>query len=251
MRRLAPVGSGGLGDGFPTVVWALVSIVFATWALQFFAVTAPLIGLLRLTPAVWRSGFVWQLASYPFAGIGPPTPWILLELFIVAMFAASVVARTGRRGLWRLVLISAAIGGAAAVGVDALASTWRGAAASYPLVQGQRVLMAILVAAFATLNPRATIHLFFVLPMPARWFIPLEVLLAFIGFLASKDLPGFIGLLVAIGVAWALMRGGGVGRALRDLRLRIEAAWIRLRMRSQRRRRGFVVVPGGKDSRPN
>ena len=87
--------------------------------------------------------------------------------------------------------------------------------------------------------------------MPARWFIPLEVLLAFIGFLASKDLAGFVGLLVAIAAAWMVMRGGGIGRGLKELRLRAEAAWIRLRLRDQRRRRGFVVVPGGKDQRPN
>ena len=45
--------------------------------------------------------------------------------------------------------------------------------------------------------------LFFVLPIEARWFLGLEVLFAFLGFLNSKDLAGFIG--VVSGVAMMIL----------------------------------------------
>lgn len=250
MRRVATAG-GGLGDGLPRPVWVLLTIVFATWSLQFFAVTAPLVALLRLTPEVWRSGFLWQILTYPLIGVGPASPWILLELFVLAMFAASLVQRLGRRGMWRLLAVSAVVGAVAAVAVDAIASTWGGGALAYPLMQGQRALLAAVIAAFATLNPRATIMLFFVIPMPARWFLPLELLLAFIGFLATKDFAGFVGLVAIIAAAWVLARGGGAGRGMLELRLQVEAWWLRQRMGSARRKRGFTVIPGGRDERPN
>ena len=60
------------------------------------------------------------------------------------------------------------------------------------------MLLAIFIAAFATLNRNATILLFFVLPIQARWFLWLEVLFAFIAFLGSHDLPGFLGITTAV-----------------------------------------------------
>lgn len=249
--RYAQRTTGGLGAGIPPMVWGLVAVVFVLWALQFFAVTAPLVALLRLTPLAWRSFFLWEIVTYPFAGSGAANAWILVELFILALFATSVVERLGRRGFWRLILFGAVAGAAATLVVDAVASIWGGGALSYPLIQGQRALLALMIAAFATLNPRATIMLFFVIPMPARWFLPLELLLAFIGFLSTKDLPGFVGLVVAIGTAWVLCRGGGLGKALRELRLRTEAAWLRRRLSSRRRGSGFRVVQGGRDEKPN
>ena len=49
----------------------MLVVVFVTYSMQFFAPTSWLVALLRLTPQVWQSGFVWQLVTFPFAGAGP------------------------------------------------------------------------------------------------------------------------------------------------------------------------------------
>ena len=51
--------------GRPTPdVTLLVAVLFGTYALQFFEATAIVPALLRLTPALWRAGFLWQLVTY-------------------------------------------------------------------------------------------------------------------------------------------------------------------------------------------
>src|SRR5690606_3048772 len=100
-------------SGMPRDVVALVAIVFVTFSLQFFSQTFWLTELLRLTPAVWMRGTVWQVFTYPLAGYGPPTFWILLELLILFWFGRDVLARLGRRWFWRLLAWSC--GGAAVV----------------------------------------------------------------------------------------------------------------------------------------
>jgi hypothetical protein len=112
-------------------------------------------------------------------------------------------------------------------------------------MQGQRVLIAIFVAAFATANRRATILFMFVIPIEARWFLGLEILFAFIGFLQTRDLAGFLGICTAVGVAYLYIRSGGGRRtSLREMRLRMEKWWIQRKMERMRKKRGFRVIPG-------
>jgi hypothetical protein len=99
-------------------------------------------------------------------------------------------------------------------------------------MQGQRTLLAFAIAAFATLNRHATILLFFVLPIQARWFLWLEVLFAFIAFLATKDLAGFVGICVVVGGTYALLSAGGPGRMLPGLALAPRSAGARARARA-------------------
>lgn len=235
----------GLGGPVPKDVWVLLAVVLATFSLRFFGSTAWLPAVLSLTPAVWRLGFLWQLVTYPFIGFGQPNFWFLLELLILLMFARDVFWRLGRRRFWRLLVLAALAGGAVAVLVD-LARLAAGSpfAGALPLLQGQRTLLAVLIAAFATLNGEATIYLFFVLPIRARWFLGLEVLFAFLAFLGTRDLAGFLGLCVAIGFTWWWLQGRG--RRGRELWLRLQERWMRWRLARMRRRRGFTVVRGSK-----
>ena len=68
----------------------------------------------------------------------------------------------------------------------------------------------IVIAAFATLYGNATILLFFVLPIQAKWFLLLEIVFAFMGFLGSGDLGGFLGIVAAVGVVYDILSRGGV-----------------------------------------
>jgi hypothetical protein len=237
---------GGLGSSGPPPrdLAILLAVVFVTFSMQFFDTTARVIALLRLTPLAWQAGYVWQLASYPFIGFGPPSLWFLLELLVLYWFGQATYQMLGRRRFFRT-LLEAALGGAlVAVAVHAAGSLLGAASASpFLLLQGQRMLAAVLISAFACLLANATIYLFFILPVQARWFIPIEILIAFLGFLGTKDLPGFLGICAAVGIVWVRLTRGSFRRSGRELRLRWTERFLRWRMRGLRRRRGFRVVP--------
>jgi hypothetical protein len=248
-RTLRPGGiGGGLTEPVPQDIWALLAIVLGTFSLRFFASTAWLPTLMQLSPAVWQRGFLWQLVTYAFVGGGASGLWLLVSLLILYMFAGDVRRRLGRRGFWRLLLAAVAVGGATAVAVQLLVNWVAGTPGlgPFPILQGERILLAVLIAAFATLAGDAVIYLFFVLPIRAAWFLGLEVLFAFLAFLSTRDLAGMLGVWAAVGYTWAALRGGRGRPALRELWLKAQERWFRLRLRQMKRKRGFEVLPGGK-----
>ena len=231
-----------LGDPPPRDLLILMAVLFVTFSLNFFEGTRAIPALLSLTPAVWQQGFLWQLVTYLFAP-QPGSPfWFLLTLLIVFLFGKQVRARVGRRGFWLLLLQSAVTASVVAVGAQLLLSL-AGLASPYPfvLMQGDRMVIAILIAAFATLFRGAVIHLFFVLPVRARDFLWLEVLFAFMGFLLSGDFVGFLGITAAVAMTYGSLTGGA-RRMLREWRLRIERLLIEIRLRRMRKRRGIRLV---------
>ncbi len=244
---------GGLTGPVPRDIWLLLGVILVTFSLRFFEATAFGAALLRLTPLVWQRGFLWQLFTYPFAGTGAPSFWFVVELLILFMFGRDVYLRLGRRGFWQLLIVTAAVAAVTAVLIQLLLSL--GGAEPQPttfaLMQGQHMVLVILIAAFATLNGGATIYLFFVLPVVARWFIGLEILFAFLGFLSTRDLSGFLGVCVAVGFTWWTLTPGRKSLELREGWLRLQAWWIKLRLGWMKKRRGFRVVQGEKkDSDP-
>jgi hypothetical protein len=255
MQRPTTTGFGGggfgLGSGTPVPrdLVAVLAALFATFSLQFFDATAIIPAALRLTTAVF-SGFVWQVLTYPFIGWGGSGLWFLLELLILFWFGRDVFWRLGRRRFW-LLLARAAVGAAVvALVVQLLMSLSGNAAAGYgafQLMQGQRILLAVVIAAFATLWGEATILLFFVLPLKARWFLWLEILFAFIGFLESKDLAGFAGICTAVFLTYSGLQRGGAGDLLHSWRKRAEAFILRQRLERLKRKRRFDVIDGDKD----
>ncbi len=250
-------GGGGMGGGLtgpvPRDIWLLLGAILVTFSLRFFAGTALVAALLKLTPLVWQRAFLWQLVTYPFAGAGAPSFWFVLELLILFMFGRDVYWRLGRNGFWRLLVVTSVVAAVAAVAIQ-LVFQLAGAPpepTAFALMQGQHMLLVILIAAFATLNGEATIYLFFVLPVQARWFLGLELLFAFLGYLSIRDLSGFVGICVAVGFTWMTLKPGRAELGLREIWLRLQAAWIRLRLGWLKKRRGFHVVQGDKkDSDP-
>lgn len=248
-RQFGGGGGGGTTLGLtgpvPRDLIVLLATVFVTFSLQFFAVTAVIPALARLTPAVWQRGFLWQLLTYPFVGVGQPGIWFVLELLILFLFGREMFQRLGRRNFWNLLVWVGTIAAVVAVVVQLVAA----AAGTLPstafaLMQGQRMLLAILIAAFATVYGRATILLFFVLPIQARWFLGLEIVFAFLGFLSTRDLAGFLGLCAAVGATYLFLSPGPARGNLRELWLRTQERWFRFRLDRARRRRGLRVVRG-------
>jgi hypothetical protein len=250
-------GGGGRGSGFglgsgapvPQDLVAILVALFVTFSLQFFESTAIFPAVLRLTPAVF-GGFVWQIVTYPLIGWGGSGLWFLLELLILFWFGRDVFWRLGRRRFWLLV-VRAAVGAALVALVVQLLQTLSGGAlaglAAFQLMQGQRILMVIVIAAFATLWGEATILLFFVLPVKARWFLWIEILFAFIGFLESKDFAGFCGVCAAVFLTYSALQSGGVGSVLHNWRKRAEVVILQRRLDRLKKRRRFDVIDGDKD----
>lgn len=224
---------GGLSTPPAPDLVTLLAIVFTTFTLQFFEATAWLPALLRLTPALWQDGYLWQLVTYPFAGFGPPSLWFLLELLILYMFGNQVYWRLGRRRFWQVLLGSTAT---AALVATLVALAVGDHPLGFTLMQGQRTLLALCIAAFAASFGDATILLFFVLPVKARWFVWIELAVAFIAYLSTRDLAGFAGVCAAVAGGFFAAAGPSGGRrawlSLQELRLRLA---LRLRRRPRLR----------------
>ncbi|MFH1175775.1 MAG: hypothetical protein V1750_00090 [Acidobacteriota bacterium] len=237
---------GPVGRPPPDLV-VLLATLFVTYACQFFDATAVIPALLRLSPLVWERGYLWQLLTYPASGFGPPSFWILLELFIVYWFGRDVLGRLGRRRFWRLLVLATAGAGIAAVAVELACERMAPGLTSplpFQLVQGQRALMVVLLAAFGTLYGDTTVLLFFVVPIKARWFIWLGILLGFVAFLDSKDLAGFAGISAATFYTLALLARGGSGKTLgRWWRGRKQARLLRQLDRARLRSRLRILEP--------
>lgn len=251
MTPIRAAGGGGIGltGPVPRDIWLLLAVVFGTFSLQFFTATAWLPVALRLTPDVWRHGFLWQVVTYPFIGTGRPGFFFVLELLVLLMFGRDVYHRLGRRGFWNLLIRGALLAAVVAVAVALLQTALGGApsTAQFVLMQGQHFVITVLIAAFATLNANATILLFFVLPIQARWFLLLEIVFAFMGFLGTGDLAGFCGLCAAVGAGIWLVGGRFAGGAWREIGLRARQAWLSARLAWIKRRRGLRVVPRDED----
>jgi len=244
-------GFGGLMDGTPPPrdLLVLLGVLFATFSLQFFEGPRALLELFSLNGGVFR-GYLWQLVTYPFVATATSGLWFLLELLILFWFGRTVFVRLGRRRFWQ-VLMTAAIGASvAAVLVEWIAISVSPSFVHAPFLAmlGQRMVLTILIAAFATIFGDATILLFFVLPVKARWFLWLEILFAFVFyFLPVKDLAGFVGTCVAVFLTYSSLQPGGPQRVLRVWRKRMEERILRARLGRMRRRRRFDVIEGDKD----
>ncbi len=237
-------GAGAPGGRPAPDLVALLVVVFATYSLQFFEATAVVPAVLRLSPAVWRLGWAWQLLTYALVGFGGPSPWILLELLVTYWFGQAVRSRLGRRRFWTVLLAASAGSSVVAALVQVAAAAVMGGtptALPFQLMQGQRILLTIMVAAFATLWGDATILLFFVVPLQARWCLWLGVLLAFVAYLGSKDLAGFAGICAGTAIT-ALVLAPSRGRRLRTLWLEWRRRRISRRLDRLARRRGMRVV---------
>jgi hypothetical protein len=247
-------GLGGLSSGMPTPrdIVAILIVLLATLALGSFASTAIVPALLQLSPAVYV-GQVWRLVSYPFIGAGAPSFWFLIALLMVFWFGRDIFWKLGRRRFWKILLISSAGAAVAAALVQLLlllAGVQIPLASIFGLMQGQNMMLTIFIAAFANLFGEATILFMFVLPIKARWFLWLEILIAFVAFLGSKDFAGFIGVATAVGLTTAQLTPGGPRHLLWRWRKQLDRLIVQLRLARLRRRRRFDVFDGrGGDDR--
>ena len=234
-------GAGNFAPAPPDIVFLLVAL-FVSFSLSAFDGLAKIVWLLQLTPAVYRLGFVWQVLTYPvaaeFSGF-----FFLLALFMVYQFGSGPCRLLGRKEFWKVFLLATVFGGITALGTQLLLEVGGLAQrADFVLMQGERMTLAVLTAMFAVLYANATIMFFFVLPIPARILIWIELLIAFVAFLATKDFAGFVGIAVGIGTVWAWLTGKGPRRLIAELERRFEVWRARRRYEKLKKKSGFRVV---------
>lgn len=248
-RTILGGGGGGLSGPIPRDLIVIAAVLLVTVTLSSFPSTRLIPQLLTITPAAWQSGFVWQVATYPYVEARGPSLGFVINLILLFLWGRDVYWGLGRRHFWRLLVIASVGAGLLAVLADA-AGTLAGWVPLQRFVLMQSwTLLAILLAAWARAHRGATILFMFILPIEAGWLIALEILLAFLGFLMTKDLPGFVGVCAAIGISWSyIARGGKIGPrkgGLREMRLRMERWWIQRKLDRMKKKRGFRVVSGG------
>lgn len=252
-RSILGGGGGGLSGPIPRDLLLIGASLLVTVTLSSFEGTRPITQLLTITPAVWQRGFLWQLVTYPFVEASGPSLFFVINLVLLFLWGRDVFWGLGRKHFWRLLLFATVGAGLLATLTDVLASLAGWVPPTRFLLLQSWTLLSILLAAWARAHRGATILFMFILPIEAGWLIALEILLAFLGFLTTRDLPGFVGICAAIGISWYyIARSGKIGlgkRDLREYRLRMERWFIQRKLDRAKRKRGFRVIPGGGETR--
>ena len=75
-------------------------------------------------------------------------------------------------------------------------------------------------------------------------FLLLELVFAFLGFLSTRDLAGFIGLCTAVGVTYYFLSPDRARGGLREMQLKAQEKWFRFRLGRLKKSRGLRVVRG-------
>jgi len=123
-------------------------------------------------------GYVWQLLTFQFLHGG--VPHLVFNLLGLYFFGRPVEERMGRVPFLKLYLVSGMIGGLCQAGLGFIMPQVFGG----PVV-GASAGLCGLIAAFALLEPNATILLFFILPIRAKYFLPLSIIVSVVSLADS------------------------------------------------------------------
>ncbi len=197
----------GLGEPPPFLKLLLVGLSVGCVA-DVVEPLRPVVELLRLGPAVWERGEMWRLVTYGLFGRGGITPWVIVQLVLVYWLVQQRVVWVGARRARTFVLGGIAVAGVTAALAQAVSDQLGGPSSAWSpfwLMQGQNVIIAMGLAAFAASNRFSTIShtpYVFGLPIPTRWLVPLQLLMAVGAALSTGDLGGFVGIVAATAWGW-------------------------------------------------
>lgn len=178
-----PGGGGGFGSmGFPPLVHSariLIIINVAVWALMlimFYSARETLASIYMigaLTPELVMQGYVHQLFTYMFMHDLNSPFHVLLNMLLVYFFAASIEQRYGVK---KTILL--ALGAGLAGGLMVMIFYWIGLALGMGAVTttvGFSGAALGLLAAFCWIHAEAKILLFFIIPIKAKYILPLTI----------------------------------------------------------------------------
>ena len=226
----------GPGAPSPTVKFLLIANVIAF----LVSMTAPEVVMrLGLSPeAVLERMAFWQLASYMFlhGGIGH----LLVNMLSLWMFGTELERMWGTR-FFRKYYFVTGIGAGVITLLWAISPLPYAAQIYYSLVIGASGAIYGLLLAYGMYFPHRTIYMYFVFPIPAKYFVMIVGAIAFLSSIGSggggvAHTAHLGGLLVGY-----LYLKGLKGRPLDELKYR----WLRWKMNRARSR--FDVHSGGRD----
>ncbi|MEY2411349.1 MAG: hypothetical protein QOF48_4019 [Verrucomicrobiota bacterium] len=156
-----------------------------------------------------RQGYIWQLITYQFLHGG--LMHLLLNGFVLYSFGRPLEEALGKVAFLKLYLLSGLAGGI----LHLLLALWFPGLGG-PVV-GASAGICGLLAAFALMSPHSVIYLFLVLPLKARYFLPLMIVVS-VGFLVAGPANGGVahaahlgGTLFGAGYYWWMQRGESLG----------------------------------------
>lgn len=182
-----------LPGGCP-VTWTLIAANALTFVASFVGGAGRLRALIFDPQTVLQAP--WTVLTYPLVG-SVNILWLLLGSYMLWMFGGSLERGWGKRDylvFLALVSVATALGmwlGASVTGITAI-------------LVGTGMLLAAAVVAWALINPRERLLLYFALPIEARWLAAGSVVLVFFSY------PFPLGLFALGGpaVAWWYVRRG-------------------------------------------
>jgi membrane associated rhomboid family serine protease len=236
MSRYAPRPSAvhysfGPGPITPAVKWLIIANVamfLATW------IYGPIVDFLGLTPRLVVERFwIWQLATYLFLHGGPVH--ILFNMLGIWMFGVELERLWGTRQFLKYYAITGIGAGLTVLAVGlvlgASSETYR-----FPTIGASGALYGLLVA-FAYYYPDRPLLMFFLFPIPAKYFVMIVGAMAFLSAPQSRvSEAAHLGGLV---IGYLYLRAGRGG-------LSAELKYRYLKWKMNRLRRKFDVYSGGR-----
>jgi membrane associated rhomboid family serine protease len=236
MSRYAPRPTAvhysfGPGPITPAVKWLIIANVVMFLATLIYE---PIILFLGLTPRIIVEHFwVWQLATYAFLHGGPIH--ILFNMLGVWMFGVELERLWGTRQFVKYYAITGIGAGLTVLAVGlilgASSETYR-----FPTIGASGALYGLLVA-FAYYYPDRPLLMFFLFPIPAKYFVMIVGAMAFLSAPQSRvSEAAHLGGLV---IGYLYLRAGRGG-----LTAELKYRWVKWKM--NRMRRKFDVYSGGR-----
>ena len=236
MSRYAPRPTAvhysfGPGPITPAVKWLIIANVVMFVATLIYE---PIILLLGLTPQIVVERFwIWQLATYLFLHGGPVH--ILFNMLGVWMFGVELERLWGTRQFLKYYAITGIGAGLTVLAVGLVlgsgSETYR-----FPTIGASGALYGLLVA-FAYYYPDRPLLMFFLFPIPAKYFVMIVGAMAFLSAPQSRvSEAAHLGGLV---IGYLYLRAGRGG-------LSAEIKYRYLKWKMNRLRRKFDVYSGGR-----
>jgi membrane associated rhomboid family serine protease len=236
MSRYAPRPAAvhysfGPGPITPAVKWLIIANVamfLATWIYE------PIILFLGLTPRIVIEQFwIWQLATYAFLHGG--AVHILFNMLGIWMFGVELERLWGTRQFVKYYAITGVGAGLTVLAVGLVlgpsSETYR-----IPTIGASGALYGLLVA-FAYYYPDRPLLMFFLFPIPAKYFVMIVGAMAFLSAPQSRvSEAAHLGGLV---IGYLYLRAGRGG-------LSAELKYRYLKWKMNRLRRKFDVYSGGR-----
>ncbi|MDR1990279.1 MAG: rhomboid family intramembrane serine protease [Acidobacteriaceae bacterium] len=244
MPRYPSRGGGAMSFGpgpvSPTLKWLIgINIVafLASWIIG--ALGVDLRWQLGLTPAdVWGRFQIWQLVTYMFLHAGPVH--LLFNMLALWMFGAELERIWGTRYFLRFYLLTGT--GAALLTVFFSMLPFEvSIALRHSIVIGASGAIYGLLLAYGLYFPDRPIYVYFVFPIPAKYFVLLMGALAFYSSLSDNNGVANATHLGGILVGYLLLKGARVD-PINELKYHY------LRWKLGRARRKFEVYSGGRST---